>query len=163
MVNGHEPALVWCHLNPEGDRLARVIDDAQQVSGADDDDVKEERLRAFADGQLRVLVTKPKIGAWGLNLQRCAHITFFPTHSYESYYQGVRRCWRFGQERPVVVDVVTTEGGKGVMRNMQRKAADTDKMFAALVRHMGDALRIAPPAPGTQNVEVPAWLSSSRA
>ena len=66
-----KPALVWCHMNDEGDRLAASIKDAEQVSGKDSDEEKEEKFLAFASGQLRVLVTKPKIGAWGLNFQHC--------------------------------------------------------------------------------------------
>jgi hypothetical protein len=163
LVKGRKQALVWCHLNPEGDLLAKLIPDAQQVKGADSDDSKEERLRAFADGKLRVLVTKPKIGAWGLNLQRCAHVTFFPTHSYESYYQGVRRCWRFGQTRPVVVDIVTTEGGQGTMANLQRKSEQADEMFASLVRNMGEAMGIARPKRDLCKVEVPQWLQRNSA
>jgi hypothetical protein len=153
-----DQSLVWCHLNPEGDLLAEMIPGALQVSGSDSDDDKEERLLAFANGGLRVLVTKPKIGAWGLNLQRCAHVTFFPSHSYEQYYQGVRRCWRFGQTRPVTVDVVATDGDHGVMKNLQRKAAQSDRMFSALVSHMKDAQRITRTNEFTIEQEVPAWL-----
>jgi len=153
-----QPALVWCHLNDEGDRLADIIPDAQQVSGSDSDEAKEEKFLAFASGQLRVLVTKPKIGAWGLNFQHCNHVTFFPSHSFEQYYQGVRRCWRFGQKRPVVVDVVTTEGERGVMQNLQRKAAAADKMFSSLVAEMNSSLRIARSTYGTQREARPAWL-----
>ena len=82
-----------------------------------------------AAGEIRVLVTKPKIGAWGLNWQHCHRMTFFPSHSYEQYYQAVRRCWRFGQKHPVTVDIVTTEGGANVFRNLERKAAQADRMF----------------------------------
>lgn len=153
-----QPALVWCHLNDEGDRLAEIIPDAQQVSGGDSDEAKEDKFLAFARGELRVLVTKPKIGAWGLNFQHCAHVTFFPSHSFEQYYQGVRRCWRFGQSRPVVVDVVTTEGERGVMANLQRKAQAADKMFSALVAHMNAALSIRRATDHTTEMRVPAWL-----
>jgi len=135
-----------------------MIPDAQQVSGADSDDAKEEKLLAFAGGQLRVLVTKPKIGAWGLNLQQCAHVTFFPSHSFEQYYQGVRRCWRFGQERPVRVDVIATEGERGVLKNLRRKAAAADRMFTALVAHMNDAAHLARTNEFTTAPEMPAWL-----
>ena len=82
---------------------------------------------------MRVLVTKPSIAGWGLNFQHCAHVTFFPSHSFEQYYQGVRRCWRFGQTNPVTVDVVTTEGERRVLDNLQRKAAAADRMFNKLV------------------------------
>ena len=153
-----EQALVWCHLNAEGDRLAKIIKDAEQVSGADSDDDKEARLIAFARGDLRVLVTKPKIGAWGLNLQRCARVTFFPSHSYEQYYQGVRRCWRFGQTRPVRVDVIATDGERGVLDNLRRKAAQADRMFSALVEQMNQSLSIERTRHKTRATEVPSWL-----
>jgi len=153
------PALVWCHLNEEGDILERMIWDALQVSGKDSDDAKEERMLAFADGKARVLVTKPKIGAWGLNFQHCSHVTFFPSHSFEQYYQGVRRCWRFGQIRPVRVDIVTTEGERGVLANLQRKAANADKMFSRLVAEMNAALAIDRARHFDKTEEIPQWLS----
>lgn len=156
-----QPALVWCHLNEEGDLLERLIPDAVQVAGKDSDDDKEVRLMAFAGGCERVLITKPKIGAHGLNLQHCAHVTFFPSHSYEQYYQGVRRCWRFGQTRPVQVDIVTTEGEHDVLKNLQRKAAQADRMFSHLVAEMNAALAINRAAAHTQQVEVPQWLQTS--
>lgn len=161
LVEKSDQALVWCHLNPEGDRLTRLIDGAVQVSGSDSDEAKEEALMAFAAGDIRVLVTKPKIGAFGLNLQRCAHVTFFPSHSYEQYYQGIRRCWRFGQTRPVRVDVVATDGERGVMQNLQRKAAQADRMFTSLVEHMNESIRIARGNMFTTPEEVPAWLSAT--
>ena len=153
-----QPALVWCHLNDEGDELQRVIPDAVQVSGSDSDERKEDRLEAFAEGRARVLITKPKIGAWGLNFQHCNHVTFFPSHSFEQYYQAVRRCWRFGQKRPVRVDIVTTEGELGVMSNLQRKAEQADAMFSRLVAEMNQALAIERANNMTKQLEVPAWL-----
>ncbi len=153
-----EQALVWCHLNDEGDRLAADIPGAVQVSGQDSDEAKEEKLLAFANGQVRALVTKPKIGAWGLNFQNCAHVTAFPSHSFEQYYQGVRRCWRFGQTRPVVVDMVTSDGEKSVLANLQRKALAADKMFSELVAHMNDALHIERGVDFTEKEKAPAWL-----
>jgi superfamily II DNA/RNA helicase len=160
-VNHDEQALVWCHLNEEGDRLVKLIPDAEQVCGSDSDDAKESRLMAFARGDLRVLVTKPKIGAWGLNLQKCAHVTFFPSHSYEQYYQGIRRCWRFGQTRPVRVDVIATDGERDVLANLQRKATQADRMFSALVAEMTKALTIERSTYRASSTEVPAWLKSN--
>lgn len=151
-------AVAWCHLNQEGDLLEEIIPGAVQISGSDSVEEKEERFAAFASGQIRVLVIKPKIGAWGLNWQHCAHMTFFPSHSFEQYYQAVRRMWRFGQTRPVVVDVVTTEGGSGVMKNLQRKSKQSDEMFAELVAHMNDALHVQRPSSGSSAVQLPAWL-----
>lgn len=155
-----EPALVWCHLNEEGDLLERLIPDAVQVAGADSDEKKEDRLGAFAHNKARVLITKPKIGAWGLNFQHCNHVTFFPSHSFEQYYQGVRRCWRFGQKRAVKVDIVTTEGERGVMRNLQRKADQADQMFDRLVAEMNNALHIERANNMTKTMEVPSWLTT---
>lgn len=155
-----QPALVWCHLNEEGDRLERMIPDAIQVSGADSDDRKEGKLLDFAEGRARVLITKPKIGAWGLNYQHCNHVTFFPSHSFEQYYQGVRRCWRFGQQREVTVDIVTTEGERGVLKNLQRKAAQADVMFSNLVAEMNAAQAIDRLSAFSKTQEIPEWLST---
>lgn len=161
LVNGTgEPALVWCHLNDEGAELTRQIPDAVEVSGADSDDAKEEKLMAFADGKARVLITKPKIGGFGLNFQHCAHITFFPSHSFEQYYQGVRRCWRFGQTRPVQVDIVTTEGERNVLANLKRKAAQADSMFTNLVAEMNRAMHIERAQQFGCAMETPSWLST---
>lgn len=151
--------VAWCQLNDEGDRLTKLIDGAVQIKGADDPDAKEEALAAFTRGEIRVLVTKPVIGAWGLNWQHCNRMTFFPSHSYEQYYQAVRRCWRFGQKRPVLVDIVTTEGGAKALANLQRKAEQAERMFDALVAHMNDALAIQRTEKYETKVEVPAWLS----
>lgn len=158
LVKTDQPALVWCHLNEEGDMLEKMIPDAVQVSGSDSEEAKEERLTAFAQGKARVLVTKPKIGAWGLNFQHCAHTVLFPSHSFEQYYQSIRRCWRFGQKRSVVVDIVTTEGERGVMLNLQRKAERADEMFSRLVEQMNSALAIERVSQSTKNLELPSWL-----
>ncbi len=159
LVNGTgQPAVVWCHLNDEGDLLERLIPDARQVAGKHSDDQKEERFEAFTSGELRVLVVKPKIGALGLNWQHCNHLTFFPSHSYEQFYQAVRRSWRFGQTRPVTVDIVATEGEIGVQANLQRKAEQAERMFAALVTHMRDGMAIERGLTFTTPMEAPAWL-----
>lgn len=150
-------ALVWCHLNDEGDLLEDIIKDSVQISGKDSDDKKEEKFLGFINGDFRVLVTKPKIGAWGLNLQHCSHITFFPSHSYEQYYQGVRRCWRFGQTKPVIVDIITTEGEKLIMKNIKRKSLAADKMFTSLVNEMNYSTTIKKQE-FTERELVPAWL-----
>lgn len=154
-----DSAVAWCHLNAEGDALARMIPGAVQVKGSDPVEAKEEAFAAFSHGEVRVLVTKPKIGAWGLNWQHCHRMSFFPSHSYEQYYQAVRRSWRFGQKHPVTVDIVTTEGGRHALENLQRKAEQADRMFDSLVAHMGDALSIERTNHYTRPVEIPSWLS----
>jgi len=160
LANGTDEAVVmWASLNDEADRLERLVPDAVQVAGRHSSEVKEERLESFSNGDVRVLVTKPKIGAWGLNWQHCNHITFFPTHSYEQYYQAVRRCWRFGQERPVTVDIVATEGEVLVQENLQKKAKQADQMFIELVAHMKDSIEVNRLNAYTRDVRVPTWLS----
>lgn len=154
-----ETGVAWCHLNSESDLLVRLIPGAVQVSGSDSPEAKEEKLQAFTRGDIRALVTKPTIGAWGLNWQHSHRMTYFPSHSYEQWYQAVRRMWRFGQTEPVRVDVITTEGGQNVLANLQAKAHSADQMFSALVRHMNDAAGIAPHT-YDKDVEVPAWLAS---
>lgn len=157
-VDHDQPAVVWCHLNAEADLLTSLIPGARQISGSQSDDEKEELFHAFSSGQLTKLVTKPKIGAWGLNWQHCAHMTIFPSHSFEQYYQAVRRFWRFGQTRDVVVDVITTEGQRDVLRNLQRKAAASSQMFSSLVALMNDSQQINRSNYCSQPVEVPTWL-----
>ena len=151
-------AVAWCHLNDESATLARLIDGAVEVTGSDSDEAKEEKLTAFSRGEIRVLVTKPVIGGWGLNWQHANRMTYFPSHSYEQYYQSVRRMWRFGQTRPVEVDAITTLGGERVLRNLHAKAARADEMFARLIEHMNHALRIDDSAP-EHEMRLPSWAS----
>ena len=86
-------------------------------------------------------------------------MTFFPSHSYEQYYQAVRRSWRFGQAHPVIVDILTTEGGANVFANLERKAAAADQMFASLTAHMRDAQAVRRGVTYDQDTEIPSWLS----
>ncbi len=158
-INGSkDQAMIWCHLNDEGDLLEKLLPDSVQVSGSDTDEKKEEALMAFADNKVKRLITKPKIGAYGLNMQNCNRVITFPSHSYEQYYQSVRRCWRFGQKRPVFVDIIASEGEVGVLKNLQRKSKQADKMFSNLVAEMNHALAIKQTNKHTTELEKPAWL-----
>jgi hypothetical protein len=159
LLGDASPGIAWCHRNAEGDLLEHLIDGAVQVSGSDDPDAKEERLAAFSRGEIRVLVIKPQIGAHGLNWQHCHRMTYFPDDSYESHYQAVRRCWRFGQTSPVTVDIVTTPGGSRALANLQRKAAQADQMFDSLTAHMRDALGVKRTETYDLDVEVPSWAA----
>ena len=160
LVEGKKHSIIWCHLNDEGDILDKIISDSVQVSGKDSDDVKEEKFYAFTSGSVKRIITKPKIGAWGLNWQHCNHEVFFPSHSYEQYYQGVRRCWRFGQKNPVYIDIVTTEGEKEVLDNLKRKDKAASVMFDNLVFYMNQSLNIKRTIDYTEQEELPQWLSS---
>jgi hypothetical protein len=153
-----QPAVIWCHRNDEGNLLEALIPDAVQVAGSDKDAVKEERFLAFSDGEARVIITKPKIGAWGLNWQHCDHIVYFPSHSFESYYQAVRRCWRFGQQNPVTVDIVLTEGERRIMENLKRKEVAAAEMFKHLVAEMNHAIAVDNSKVFDKKQEIPTWL-----
>ncbi|MCC7015025.1 MAG: helicase [Planctomycetes bacterium] len=154
----HDSSILWCYLNDEGDLLEKLVPDAVQVCGSQSDDEKEEKLMAFLSGEAKRLITKPMCAGFGLNLQHCAHMTFFPSHSYEQYYQSVRRCWRFGQKRPVTVDVVASKGESAVMANLQRKATAADQMFERLVTSMNNALQISTSRTFNTKTEAPSWL-----
>lgn len=153
-----EPGIAWCNLNEEGNRLTKAINGAVEVSGNDSEEHKEESFAGFIKGDIRVLVTKPVIGGFGLNLQHCAHQTYFPSHSYEQYYQCVRRCWRFGQKMPVVVDMITTDGQENVLANLQRKTEQASVMFDILVKMMWQELKIDKKNEYTKKQENPSWL-----
>ena len=107
LVDHNKPAVVWCHLNKESNLLKKLIPGSVEVVGSDSDEHKEQSFKDFQSGGIRVLITKPTIAGFGLNWQHCAHQTFFPSHSFEQYYQAIRRCWRFGQDKPVHVDIIT--------------------------------------------------------
>lgn len=162
LVMAHDrPAVIWCHFNDEGDQLEEIIPDAFQVAGRHSDDEKEARLNAFTLGQIRVLITKPKIGAWGLNWQHCGDIVTFPSHSYEQFYQAVRRCWRYGRTGKVIVDIVSAEGESGVISGLQRKQVKADRMFESLVQHMNDSLEMFSRDGHTRSINLPAWLAQT--
>jgi len=150
--------VIWAHYNYETDLLNKVVPDSVNVSGTDKDEAKEEKFIAFANGEIKNLITKPKIGAWGLNWQHCNHMAFFPSHSFEQYYQGVRRCYRFGQKRPVYVDIVTTDGEQAVTENIKRKAKDMETMFSMLVKFMNNKYQPKKQEQFEKPVALPEWL-----
>lgn len=159
LIAGRKGAsLAWCGLNDEGDLLAELIPESVQVSGSDSDEEKEERFTAFEKGNILNLISKQSIAGFGLNFQHCAHQTAFPSHSFEQYYQGVRRSWRFGQKKPVHIDIITSEGESRVMQNLQRKTAAAEVMFSRLVEMMYNSLTINQENTFTQKEQIPAWL-----
>lgn len=158
LVSHDRPAVVWCHTNAEGDLLEELIPDAAQVAGRTSDDRKIELYESFASGSQRVLIIKPKIGAWGLNWQHCAHVVTFASHSYEQHYQSIRRCWRFGQQNPVHLDVIATEGEARVLANMRAKSERAEHMFEQLVSEMNRATIVKKSNDYTITPQVPQWL-----
>jgi SNF2 family DNA or RNA helicase len=107
------------------------------VAGKDSTEAKTERLRAFVEGKARVLISKPKVAGWGLNLQHCPNVAFVGlSDSFEAYYQSIRRCWRFGQKRTVHCYLVTSELEGAVVANIKRKETDAGRLVEEMVRHM---------------------------
>ena len=133
----NEQFVVWCNLNSESEALTDEIDDAVEIAGKHDDEYKVNAIRKFLAGEIRVLVTKPSMFGFGLNLQ-CCHRQIFVglSDSYEQFYQAVRRCWRFGQKEVVHVDIVVAETEGAVLANIRRKEADAEAMSRAMVKHM---------------------------
>jgi hypothetical protein len=153
-----KPAICWCYLNDEGHLMEELIGDSVEVDGNDSDEFKEETFDAFSKGEIRVIISKGVIAGYGLNWQHCAHQTFFPSHSFEQYYQCVRRSWRFGQKNPVRVDVIASEGEQGVLSNLNRKAQQAEKMFEQLVSLINNELKIAVKTNSNTELTKPSWL-----
>lgn len=130
---GNEPAIVWCDSDADADAVRTAFPNLVEVHGSDTPDQKASRLLGFADGAFRVLLTKPKIAGYGLNWQHCANVIFMGlSYSYESFYQAIRRCWRFGQHRPVHVHVVIAATEAPILATIQRKQDDHDVMKAQM-------------------------------
>lgn len=159
LITAHnKPAVAWCHLNCEGKMLEKMIPGAVEIDGNDSDEFKEETFSAFESGQIRVLVSKPVLSGFGLNWQHCSHSTFFPSHSFEQWYQSIRRFWRFGQKNEVTIDMISSEGERGVLSNLNRKAVQASEMFARLVELINNELRIENKNNINKKQEVPSWL-----
>jgi len=138
IVNSSDkPFLVWCNLNTESEALKRAIPDAIEVKGSDSNEHKEDAMLGFIDGKYRVLVSKPSICGFGMNFQHCSDMVFVGlSHSFEQYYQAVRRCWRFGQAEPVDVTVITSDLEGAVKANIERKERDAEQMIQEMVNSM---------------------------
>jgi hypothetical protein len=127
-----EQWLAWCGMNAEADAITAAVPGAVNVQGSDDPDVKADRL--LAEGRLQVLVTKPSLAGFGLNLQSCARMVFCGlSDSYEMYHQAIRRCWRFGQHRPVDVHIVLADAERAIAGNVRAKERRSADMTAGLV------------------------------
>ena len=136
-----DQVLIWCELNDEGDALEKMIEDSLQVKGSDDREEKSERLLGFAEKEFRVLISKVKIAGFGLNYQSCHTMIFMgASHSYESTYQAIRRCYRFGQKKPVKVYIICSENETSILTNLKRKEADAEKMGAEMTARVCDIL-----------------------
>lgn len=153
------PVVAWCYLNRESDKLKKMMPDAVNVEGKDSDEKKEEAFTGFANGDFQVLITKPSIAGFGLNWQHCSTQTFFPSHSYEQFYQAIRRSWRFGQRNPVKIHIVTSEGEINVVDNLREKNEKTDEIFDRIAELSSEAKSIATLESKPVVVEVPPWMT----
>lgn len=137
--NSDESWLIWCDLNAESDMLSKGINGSVEVCGSDKPHIKEDRMLGFSSGKYRVMVSKPKLAGFGLNWQHCRNMAFVGlSDSYEAYYQAVRRCWRFGQDKIVNVHMITAETEGAVVANIKRKESDAIAMAEAMVKNMAD-------------------------
>ncbi len=114
-------SVYWCNLNEESRILKQLDPEAVEIIGSQSMDKKEEILLGFAQGKIKRIITKAKMTGMGLNWQHCNHSVFFPTYSYEQYYQAIRRFWRFGQKHNVVIDMVISDGQTSVLESLQKK------------------------------------------
>lgn len=132
LTRQYETSVYWCNLNNEGDLLKELDTTAYQIKGNMSIDEKEDLLLWFFKGKIKKLITKPKMTAFGLNWQHCNHTVFFPTFSWEQYYQALRRFYRFGQQRDVIVDLVFSDGQKRVMDSLLTKGDKASELFSKL-------------------------------
>lgn len=171
LVNGsNEQWLVWCDLNAESSKLKSYINGSVEVCGSDKPTDKTNRMIGFSLGLNKCLVTKPSIAGFGMNWQHCAKMVFVGlSDSYEQYYQAVRRCWRFGQKRPVDVYIVISSREGCVKQNIERKQADCDRMRMAMVaqtkeitkKELQSTCRITTPYNASVSMRYPDWMEFS--
>ena len=151
-------SVYWCNLNDESSLLASMDKDAIEIVGGMSIDKKEEILVAFARGQVKRLITKARMTSMGLNWQHCKHTVFFPTWSYEQYYQAIRRFWRFGQKSEVTCDMVISEGQERVLEALEQKTQKAIDLYASLVEAANRDFSFKP-REFTQTGKLPSFLS----
>lgn len=138
LVNSsNEQWILWCGRNDESASLARALPEAREIVGSDSPDQKIAAIEAFQAGEYRVLITKPKIAGYGINLQNCHNMAFIGlSDSFEDYYQCIRRCYRFGQTQPVQVNIILSEIEQEVYQNVTRKEQEAQQMSKRLIGHV---------------------------
>lgn len=164
-----DPWLVWCDLNKESDMLAKAIPGSTDIKGSHDPEYKAEKMNGFSVQDVRILVTKPSIAGFGMNWQHCNNMVFTGlSDSFEQYYQAVRRCWRFGQTKPVNVYVVTSVKEGAVVKNIKRKEREFNDMIRGMISATQEITRKNiqsttmekdPYIPAIE-VKVPGWIAS---
>jgi hypothetical protein len=164
------PHLVWCYTDYEANALKAAMPQAVEVRGSHKDEVKEQRLHAFAKGDIACLITKPSIAGMGMNFQACSHQVFAgQSFSFEEYYQAVRRSWRFGQKNEVTIDIVVSDAESQIEKTIARKESDhllMHKSMAEVMKQIGmthkAGLLRTQLASGSQKVNIPSWLKTKK-
>ena len=136
LLAGDKTSVYWCNLNTESSLLSELDSDAVEIRGNMSTDKKEDILVNFAKGNIKRIITKAKMTGMGLNWQHCNHSVFFPTYSYEQYYQALRRFWRFGQKREVTIDIVTSDGQESVLKAIQQKTVKAKQLHTKLIENV---------------------------
>jgi hypothetical protein len=152
----YDTSVYWCNLNAEGNLIQKLDKDAYQIKGSMNIDEKEELLLGFFNGKIDRLITKPKITCFGLNWQHCNHTTYFPTFSYEQWYQALRRFWRFGQKRKVIADMIFSDGQKRVLDSLLAKTEKANQLFSKLNTNLHQDFEIKKSG-FDQEIKLPTW------
>lgn len=159
--------VVWCNLNDESAMLADRIKDSVEIVGSMSDDKKEKILEDFANGEIRILITKPSICGFGMNWQHCQNTCFVGLNdSFEQIYQAIRRFWRFGQKKEVHAHFIASEIEGAVVANIKRKEKQAQHMADQMIKHMADlcadnvkgAIRDTQSYLPQEKMELPSWI-----
>jgi hypothetical protein len=157
----NETSVYWVNFNDEGHLIEEIDKDSIQIHGSMSLEKKEDILFDFAKGNIKRLITKPKITAFGLNWQHCNHTVYFPTFSFEQYYQAIRRFWRFGQKRDVIVDIVYSDGQKRVLDALNQKTDKANELFGILNQNLNTSY-VHQKAEFKKDITLPSFLNMSR-
>ena len=134
-------SVYWCNRNEESRLLKELDSNAFEIIGSQSMEKKEEILLAFANGEIKRLITKAKMTGMGLNWQHCNHSVFFPTYSYEQYYQAIRRFWRFGQKKDVIIDMVISDGQTSVLESLKKKTEKAIQLHKNLTDNVNGSFK----------------------
>jgi len=157
IASEHDTTVYWCNFNKESELLKKLDSNSYEITGSMNIDKKEEILLAFAKGDIKKLITKAKMTGFGLNWQHCGHTVFFPSFSYEQYYQAIRRFWRFGRAEPVICDLVYSDGQKRVLDSLLAKTEKANQLFTKLNTSLNSNFEIKNKE-FNQKIKLPTWM-----
>ena len=135
-------SVYWCNRNEESKILKQLDPEAVEIIGSQSMEKKEQILLDFANGKIKRIITKAKMTGMGLNWQHCNHSVFFPTYSYEQYYQSIRRFWRFGQKNEVTIDIVISDGQTSVLESLKKKTKKAIELHTNLTKNVNKNFEI---------------------